>query len=71
MSGYFKLKDYDGVDGHGGKPRVYNNKSVYLGAGGHGACRVWIKHYYYYCMKCFTFFDTMCDRDGTRPISRV
>lgn len=48
----FTLNDLNGEGGWGGRGKVFEN-GVYLGAGGHGAAMVWIRHYYYWCGKCY------------------
>jgi hypothetical protein len=46
------LNDLNGEGGWGGRGKVFEN-GVYLGAGGHGAAMVWIRHFYYWCNKCY------------------
>lgn len=61
FTNYLDLRDYNEINGQGGKARQYKNGGIYLGPGGHGALRMWIDHYHYYCSKCFKDFDTLVE----------
>jgi hypothetical protein len=47
----YTINDYNGNFGWGGKGKKFYDGEVYLGAGGHGAAIVWIRHFYYCCGK--------------------